>query len=149
MAVASRRNTAAIASALAAVALAMAVAGRSCGASEPAPVRAVKAMHAAYKAEDREAVLERLSPETLRRLDAAAQRATDLAGGAQRYKPIDLVSLSIADDEPEPEGYRLLRQDGDNAVVEVLNADGARAEVSLIRVDGSWRIDLPMFGAGL
>src|SRR6187549_2171020 len=98
LALTSRRSTiAAVTSALAAIALAAAVAGRSCSVSEPGPEMAVRAMFQAAKAQDREAVFRLLSPSTHARLEAEAKHATDLVGAAVRYTAKDLVSLGSAE----------------------------------------------------
>jgi hypothetical protein len=37
----------------------------------------------------------------------------------------------------------------DRAIVEVVQASGERAELTVVRVGGHWRIDLPGYGTGL
>ena len=146
LALTSRRSTvAAVTSALAAMALAAAVAGRSCRVSEPGPEVAVREMLRAAQAGDRDAVFELLSPATRSRLEAEAKRATDLVGAASRYTAKDLVSIGSSDDVPPPTDITILEERGDRAAVEVVSPAG-RARVELVKVDGRWRIDLPGYG---
>src|SRR3954470_23402821 len=103
LALTSRRSTvAAVASALAAMALAAAVAGRSCRVTQPGPEVAVREMLQAAKTGDRDTVFGLLSPGTQARLEAEAKRATDLVGAATRYKPKDLVRIGRLGGHPRP-----------------------------------------------
>jgi hypothetical protein len=147
LALTSRRSTlAAVASALAAVALAAAVAGRSCRVTQPGPEAAVRDMIQAAKTGDRDAVFRLLTPATQERLDAEARRATDLVGASQRYAARDLMSIGSSDGVADPTDITVVEERGDRAIVEVVAPTG-RARVELIKQDGRWRIDLPQYGA--
>jgi hypothetical protein len=147
LALTSRRSTlAAVASALAAMALAAAVAGRSCRVTQPGPEAAVREMLQAAKTGDRDTVFELLTPATRDRLDAEARRATDLVGASQRYAAKDLVSIGSSDGVADPTDITVLEDRGDRAVVEVVSP-GGRARVELVKLDGHWRIDLPQYGS--
>jgi hypothetical protein len=147
LALTSRRSTlAAVASALAAMALAAAVAGRSCRVTQPGPEAAVREMLQAAKTGDRDTVFELLTPATRDRLDAEARRATDLVGASQRYAAKDLVSIGSSDGVADPTDITVLEDRGDRAVVEVVSP-GGRARVELVKLDGRWRIDLPQYGS--
>jgi hypothetical protein len=147
LALTSRRSTlAAVASALAAVALAAAVAGRSCRVTQPGPEAAVRDMIQAAKTGDREAVFAVLTPATRDRLEAEARRATDLVGASQRYTAKDLISIGSSDGIADPTDITVIEERGDRAVVEVVSPAG-RARVDLIKHAGRWRIDLPQYGA--
>jgi hypothetical protein len=142
----SRRGAlAAVASALAAMALAAAVAGRSCRVTQPGPEAAVHDMIQAAKTGDRDAVFELLTQATRERLAAEARRATDLVGAAQRYTAKDLISIGASDTMADPTDVTVLEEHGDRAVVEVVSPAG-RARVDLVRTGGLWRIDLPQYG---
>lgn len=146
LALTSRRGAlAAVASALAAMALAAAVAGRSCRVTQTGPEAAVRDMIQAAKANDRDMVFELLTPATRDRLDAEARRATDLVGASQRYRAKDLISNGSSDGAAVPTDITVLEEHGDRAVVEVVSRAG-RARVELVRLDGRWRIDLPQYG---
>jgi hypothetical protein len=146
LALTSRRSTlAAVASALAAMAVAAAVAGRSCRVSQPGPEVAVRDMLQAAKTGDRDTVFLLLSPATRTRLEAEAKHATDLVGAAIRYSPKDLVSIGSSDGIPAPTDITVIEERGDRAVVEVVSPAG-RARMELVKVDGRWRIDLPQYG---
>lgn len=147
LALTSRRSTvAAVASALAAMALAAAVAGRSCRVSQPGPEAAVRDMLQAAKTGDRETVFELLSPATRARLETEAKRATDLVGASIRYSAKDLVSIGSSDGVAAPTDITVLEERADHAVVEVVSPAG-RARMELVKVDGRWRIDLPQYGS--
>ncbi len=146
LALPSRRSTiAAVASALAAMALAAAVAGRSCRVTQPGPEVAVREMLQAAKTGDRDAVFALLSPATRSRLEAEAKRATDLVGAATRYAPKDLVSIGSSDSVAPPTDITVVEERGDRAVVEVVSPAG-RSRMELVKVEGRWRIDLPSYG---
>jgi hypothetical protein len=147
LALTSRRSTlAAVGSALAAMALAAAVAGRSCRVTQPGPDAAVRDMLHAAKTGDRDAVFELLSPATRDRLAGEARRATDLVGAAQRYTAKDLISIGSSEGVPDPTDITVLEEHGDRAIVEVVSPAG-RARVDLLKLDGRWRIDLPQYGS--
>lgn len=146
LALTSRRSTiAAVASALAAMALAAAVAGRSCRVTQPGPEVAVREMLQAAKTGDRDAVFELLSPRTRTRLEAEAKRATDLVGAATRYTAKDLISIGSSDGVAPPTDITVVQERGDRAVVEVVSPAG-RSRMELVKVEGRWRIDLPSYG---
>jgi len=147
LALTSRRGAlAAVASALAAMALAAAVAGRSCRVTEPGPEAAVRDMIQAAKTGDHDTVFELLTPMTRDRLEAEAKRATDLVGASQRYRAKDLISIGSSDGVADPTDITVLEERGDRAVVEVVSAAG-RARLDLVKLDGRWHIDLPPYGA--
>ncbi|MGE0548625.1 MAG: hypothetical protein AB7O24_12760 [Kofleriaceae bacterium] len=147
LALTSRRSTiAAVTSALAAMALAAAVAGRNCNVTRPGPELAVEEMFRATKAGDRDAVFELLSPATRERLDSEAKRATDLVGAAIRYSARDLVSLGKSDTVVMPTDITLVEERGDTAVVEVVSQLG-RARIDLVKHAGRWMIDMPQYGS--
>ena len=142
LALTSRRSTvAAVASALAAMALAAAVAGRSCSVTHPGPEGTVRDLYRAAKAGDRDAVFEMLAPATRERLEVEAKRATDLVGAAVRYTAKDLISIGSSDDVAPPTDVTVVEESGDRAVVEVVAPSG-RARIDLVRIDGDWRVDL-------
>lgn len=144
----TRRNAvAAVASAVAAVALAVAVAGRSCQVDEDTPEAAVREFAAAASADDREALYRMFGPETRQRLDAAAKRATDRVGGSERYSPLDMISVGRSPDTPPPKDVVVKERSESRAVVELIGPVGERAEVTVVRVDGHWRIELPTYGS--
>lgn len=147
LALTSRRSTvAAVASALAAMALAAAVAGRSCRVTQPGPEVAVREMLQAAKTGDRETVFLLLSPATRTRLEVEAKRATDLVGAATRYSAKDLVSIGSSDGVSAPTDITVIEERGDRAIVEVVSPAG-RSRIELVKADGRWTIDLPAYGS--
>jgi hypothetical protein len=139
-----RRAVAAGASAVAAVALAVAMVGRSCGVADPGPEAAVRGMLAAATAGDRQAVFDLLTPATQDHLAERARRATDLIGSSVRYSALDLISIGAANEASTPSDLTVVERVGDRAVVEVVSAAG-RARVTVMRISGRWRIDLPEY----
>ena len=145
LALTSRRSTiAAVASALAAMAVAAAVAGRSCRVSQPGPEAAVRDMLQAAKTGDRDMVFGLLSPATQARLEVEAKRATDLVGASTRFSAKDLVSVGSSEGVAAPTDITVLEERGDRAIVEVVSPSG-RARMDLLLVDGRWRIELPRY----
>jgi hypothetical protein len=145
LALGSRRSTvAAVASALAAMAIAAAVAGRSCRVTEPGPEAAVRDFVQAAKTGDRDTVFALLSPATHARLEVEAKRATDYVGAAVRYSAKDLVSIGNFE-TAAPTDITVVEEHGDRAVVYIASVAGG-ARIDLVRVDGLWRIDLPGYG---
>ena len=147
LALGTRRSTiAAIASALAAIALAAAVAGRSCRVTQPGPEVTVREVLQAAKAGDRDAVFSLLTPTTQAHLDAEAKRATDLVGGMVRYGAKDLISIGASEGIPEPTDITVLQEEGGHAIVEIVSPAG-RARLELRQIDGHWRVDIPTYGS--
>jgi hypothetical protein len=145
LALTTRRSTiAAVASALAAMAVAAAVAGRSCRVSQPGPEAAVRNMLQAAKNLDRDTVFELLAPATQARLELEAKRATDLVGASMRFTAKDLVSVGSSDGVAAPTDITVLEERGDRAVVEVVSPSG-RSRTELVLVEGRWRIELPQY----
>ena len=146
LALGSRRSTlAAVASALAAMAVAAAVAGRSCRVRDPGPEATVRDMLHAAKAGDLDTVFELLSPTTRARLEAEAKRATDYVGAATRFTAKDLVSIGNSETIATPTTVSVAEERGDHAVVRVVSSTGL-AQIELVRVDGLWRIEIPEYG---
>ena len=145
LALGSRRSTlAGVASALAAMAVAVAVAGRSCRVDEAGPDVAVRDFVAAAKANDREMVFALLSPSTRARLEIEAKRATDYVGAAVRFQAKDLLSIGTFEGVA-PTEITVVEEQPDRAVVVVASVAG-KARIDLVRVDGLWRIDVPTYG---
>jgi hypothetical protein len=146
LALTSRRSTlAAVASALAAMALAAALAGRSCRVTQPGPEAAVRDLIHAAKTGDRDAVFDLLTPATQERLAAQARQATDMVGASQRYTAKDLISIGSSDGVLDPTDLTVIEERGDRAVVEVV-APSVRARIELVKLAGRWRIDMPQYG---
>lgn len=146
LALTSRRSTiAAVASILAAMALAAAVAGRSCRVSQPGPEAAVRDLLQAAKTGDRDAVFELLAPSTRARLEAEARRATDLVGASVRYTAKELVSIGSSDTLATPTDITVVEERTDRAVVEVVSPAG-RSKMELVKVDGRWLVEIPEYG---
>ncbi len=141
----SRRSTAAaIASALAAMALAAAVAGRSCRVSQPGPEATVRDMLQAAKSGDHETVYELLGPSTHAALEAEARQSTNLVGASVRFTAMSLVSVGSSEGIAPPTDVTVVEERGDSAIVELVSPAG-RARLALVRVGGHWRIELPEY----
>ena len=142
LALSSRRvGAAAAVSALAALALAAAVAGRSCRVTDPGPDEAVRDMIRAAKAGERQLVYDLLSPGTQVRLAERAREATEKAGASLRFAAMDLISIGSSENIAPPTDITVLDERNDRAVVEVVSAQG-RSRVDLVRVDGRWLIEM-------
>ena len=126
------------------MALAAAVAGRSCQVTKPGPEVTVRDLLQAAKTGNRDLVFELLTPATRARLEAEANRATDLVGAATRYTAKDLISIG-ATDEGAPTDITVIEQRADRAVVEIVSPSG-RSRLTLYDIDGRWRVDLGAYG---
>lgn len=134
-----RRGLAALVSALAAVALALAVGGRGCGDKGDQPDSAVQEFLDKARSGDEQAVYALLGPRTRAWLDRESQRATHMVGGSQRYDAFDLM---VARGAPPPARVAVVERSGDRAQVEVVDQQGKSSVVELVRQDGQWRIEL-------
>ena len=146
LALTTRRSTvAAVASAIAAMALAAAVAGRSCRVSQRGPEAAVRDMLQAARTGDLDTAFELLSPRTRARLEAQARRATDLVGASERFAAKALLSMGSAEGIPAPTDITVVKELDDRATVEIVSP-GVRSRIELIRVRDRWLVDLPAYG---
>lgn len=134
-----RRGLAAAVTALAAVALAAAVAGRGCGSEDDTPEGAVRAFAAAARAGDRQTMYELFGPATRRWLAAAAERASQLVGGSRRYQAIDLIN---AGSMAGPVHISVRENKDGRARVEIVDEHGNRSTVDVVEVEGRWRVEL-------
>jgi hypothetical protein len=142
-----RRAIAGATSALAAVALAAAVAGRGCSAEDETPTGVVRAFAQAARAGDREAIFELLGPQTRQRLTEAARRATHLVGGSRRFEPLDLISVGRMGERSVPQRFEMRQQGARAATVEAVDVSGNRSSITVVRVEGGWRVELPDYPA--
>jgi hypothetical protein len=129
------------ASALAAVAFAIAVAGRSCSRADSGPEGSVRALLAAARAGDREAVIELLGPQTRCKMAIETEKARALAGGQAQFDELDLIGLARPTEGWAPR--RISRRDvGDQVVVEIEDNSGNVATIPMVNVNGHWRIEV-------
>lgn len=148
-----RRAITLVASALAAVALAAAVAGRACSVEDYSPEGAARAFVEAANAGDRRAIYELLGPETKARLAHASRRATDLVGGGTRFDALDLVGLGTPLESGSPTEVVVKRRvsaeeandERGYTLVEVVDTSGRRAELRLVEIGGNWRVEVPAY----
>ncbi len=147
LALGTRRSTiAAVASAVAAMALAAGAAGRSCRVTKPGPDVTVRDLIQAARAGDRDLVFELLAPTTRASLETQAKRATDLVGAATRYTAKDLISIGAFDAAAAPTHITVIEERDDQAVVEIVSEAG-RSRVQLTKTGGRWRVELPQYGS--
>lgn len=130
---------------MAAVALAAAMAGKGCRVDDDSPEGVARAFTAAARAGDRDAVFDLLGPETRKRLGEAAKRATALVGGSRRFDPLDLVGVSKPGETAAPQAFELVSRDGDKAVVDIVTADDEHHPLSLVKVGGKWKVEVPAY----
>ncbi|GAB4559519.1 MAG: hypothetical protein Tsb0020_05420 [Haliangiales bacterium] len=162
-----RRALAALASAIAAVAMATAVAGRGCEVDDDGPVSAVQDFLVAVDTGELASLYDQLGPATQAGLTAEAKRASDLAGGAHRFQAVDMLGIRTSA-LSGPRTLRLIERvrppaaapadgaggssdDGaavdERAVVEVQSADGTAGRLYVVSLDGVWRVELPSFAS--
>jgi hypothetical protein len=90
----------------------------------------------------RDEVFAALGPRTRARIDES-MRAAKRVSGRLALAPESFLAVGRAAPAWEPSGTRLLRADGDLAVVEVYSERGDRHEINLVREGGVWKIELP------
>jgi len=131
--------TAAI-TALLAMALAAAVAGRGCNHETDGPTDAVRAFLHASATGNKDAAIKLLGPKTQAQLREAAERATTLVGGEGRYEPRDMIQP----DNGDPTAVTIVNmgRDGDEASLSLTDADGNKSTVITVLIDGHWRLEL-------
>ena len=91
-------------------------------------------------------MFELLTPATRARLEAEANRATDLVGAAVRYTAKDLISIGASDDSTNPTDITVIENHGGRAVVEIVSPAG-RSRMHLHNIEGRWRVDLAAYGS--
>lgn len=145
LALGTRQSTiAAVASAIAAIALAVAVAGGTCRVALPGPEVTVQDLLRAAQSGDRDAIFELLTPATQARLSVEAQRAIDLNGASIRYAPQDMISIGSSWGAP-PSDIAVIEKSGDRALVEIV-APAGRSRIALEKSGGKWRVALTGYG---
>lgn len=127
----------------AAVALNWGAVSRGCAARDAAtPEGAARAFIAASRAADKEVMWALLGPATRARLGEAAVAATERVGGARRYQPLDVLDVAVSDTTYAPTDVLARDVHGDRGFVDVLGPDGHRDVLTVVRVDGDWRVEL-------
>lgn len=142
-----RRAVTLAASALAAVAFAIAMAGRGCGAVDDGPEGTVRELIAAARQGDRDAIYELLGPETRNQLTEETRRAGELAGGQARFDALDLIGLGRPTEDWAPRRISR-RDDGDQVIVEVEDGAGNTARIPMVWWEGRWRVELLAYREG-
>ena len=137
-----RRAVTAVASALAAVALALAVGGRGCGVDSNSAEGVARALSEAGRAGDRKAVYELLGPRTRAALELKAKRASDLVGGAQRFTALDLISIGKVAEGSESNRYVVHPMKQGQANVEIIDSAGRSWHILAVKVGDTWRVEL-------
>jgi len=117
-------------------------AAAGCSAGTRSAAGAVRALAEAAQAGDRAEVWRLVGPATRARLQEDARRAAALAGGAP-VAPEKLLAVGWFAPSFRLEEARELSREGDHAVVEARGSDGRREQVTCVRVDGQWKVELP------
>lgn len=91
---------------------------------------------------DRAAAFRLLAPETRARLEADARRAGELAGG-RALKAEELLAVGWFPPRFRAGDVREKSRDGDRATVEVRGEKGEREDVTCVRENGAWKVELP------
>jgi hypothetical protein len=136
-----RRAVTLAASALAAVAFAIAVAGRGCGGVDHGPEGTVRSLIAAARAGDREGILELLGPRTREKLLAETETASQQAGGRVQFDELDLIGLGRPTEGWSPRKITR-RDDGDQVLVDVEDNAGNVASIPMVYEDGGWKVEV-------
>ena len=135
-----RRGLAAAISALFAMALAAAVAGRGCQNESDGPSDVVRSFIEHAREGDKAALFRMLGPESRERLRSAAARANELVGGERRYQPQDMLQPMRSG--PGDLKIRTVKKQGDEALVSLTSSAGYFDEVRVVHIDDRWLIEI-------
>lgn len=106
------------------------------------PTATVERFDQAAQSGARAQVFALLGPTTRARLESDAKRAGELSG-RRGVRPEELLAVGWTPRRFRSASVRELARAGDHAEVEVVGERGEREVLSLVRVDGQWRIELP------
>jgi hypothetical protein len=102
----------------------------------------VRALTEAAQSGDRAAVWKLVGPATRARLEADAKKSAALSG-QRATAPEKLLAVGWFAPRFSPDEVNELSRDGDRATVEILGTHGEREQVTCVRVDGEWKVELP------
>jgi hypothetical protein len=128
--------------------LALGLAAPSCAEDEDEPVTAARAFARALRSGETKALLPMLEPEVVARLEAAAERASDQVGGRRRIAAHEMLQAVGVDPLLEIALAQTVTREGDEAQVKLVATDGREWVLSMVRVDGSWRVRVPAPAGG-
>ena len=126
----------------AAWATALVWAGTVCACDGDDPRHAVERFDRAAEAGARSEVFALLGPVTRARLEADARRAAELSG-RRGVRAEELLAIGWSPRRFRTAELRVVSRAGDHAEVEVVGGHGEREALSLVRAQGSWKIELP------
>jgi hypothetical protein len=109
---------------------------------ESSPEGVAHALVMAARDGDRATVWEHVGPATRARIEKAAWDATQRVGGAKRFTALDVLDVGVSATSYVPTSIVLRESTGDRAIVDVLGPDGRRDELTLVRVDDAWKVEL-------
>ena len=137
-----------VVSAVAAVAIALAVYGRGCSSDDESAEATARLFLAAALAGERGTMFELMSQATQNELVKAARLATERVGGARRFEPLDMIRASATTDTERFPELKAVEQNDARVVFEVTSDDGRSAEtLVLVQERGRWKVDVPTFRA--
>lgn len=113
-----------------------------CSAGTRSPVGAVRAFAEAAQAGDRAEVWRLIGPATRAKLTEDAKRAGALAG-RRPVPPEQMLAVGWFSPKYQADKVRELSRSGDHAQVEVIGPKGEWQEVTCVRVEGQWKVELP------
>ena len=133
-------------SAAAALAIAVAVYGRGCNASDDTAKAAAVRFLAASRAGTPGIMYEMMSKQTRKDLQDAARKATELVGGSRRFEAVDMISIAAAPRETPPPTLVETERGSGRVVFTVQGAQNdPSTRLVLVLEDGRWRVDVPDF----
>ncbi|MCK5799782.1 MAG: hypothetical protein KAI47_21480, partial [Deltaproteobacteria bacterium] len=116
----------------------------SCSPDDHSPEGAAKLLFRAIAMHDSSKVAKLLAPETRKALAHWAELATAQTGGRRPYKVEELLALNLDRSRYRLGTFATVKNDGHLATVKITSLSGKKKEIlSLIKVQGSWRIILP------
>lgn len=114
----------------------------SAGCGSDDPLVAVEHFNRAAEAGARSEVFALLGPSTRARLETDARRAADLSG-RRSVRPEELLAIGWSPRRFRTVQLRVVARAGDHAEVEAEGEHGEREVLSLVKVGGGWKVELP------
>jgi len=111
---------------------------------EPEPVTVAKAFATAMQQRDAKALLPFLDARARKRLEEAAERATDQIGGRRQVGTYEMLQVVDVDPRFQVARATLVDSSETTATVRLDGVDGSEHVLTLLREDGEWHVRLPI-----
>ena len=122
----------------------LALLGAACGEREREPLRVARQFAAAVVRRDAEALVPLLARSAVRRLEAAAERASNQVGGRRNLAPAEMIQVVDVPPTFQVAKVRLVEEQEGWAHVRIEDAKGQAHDLRLVREDDDWKVQIPL-----